>query len=107
MAARWYAELNVEELLQGALPLDGDNCDVPRLMDDLNVQTGGRTFNKRWAAMLGYAQEEIDSSVSARQVLVHPDDLPGVEEAMRAHLENETDFYESVSDSYRPHRSRP
>ncbi|NQU07737.1 MAG: DUF3365 domain-containing protein, partial [Candidatus Abyssubacteria bacterium] len=62
---------------------------------DWNVETGEVTFNERWAEMLGYASDGIEPHLSTREKLVHPDDMPGVEEVLNAHLEGKTDFYET------------
>jgi len=62
---------------------------------DWNIQTGHVMFNERWAEMLGYRQDEIKPDLSAWKNLIHPDDMPGVEEALNAHLEGRTDRYET------------
>ncbi|MBU0718468.1 MAG: PAS domain S-box protein, partial [Planctomycetes bacterium] len=64
-------------------------------MWDWNVQTGAVTFNERWAEMLGYQRNEVEPHLSAWEKLVHPDDMPGVDEVLNAHLAGKTDFYES------------
>jgi PAS domain S-box-containing protein len=62
---------------------------------DWNVVTGDVSFDERWAGMLGYALEEIKGHLSAWERLVHPDDMPGVMEALDAHLQGTTDSYAS------------
>ena len=44
----------------------------------------------RWAEMLGYAPEEINSDLHSWTDLIHPEDLPTVNEAIRAHEAGET-----------------
>ncbi len=78
-----------EERLQ--LALKGANLG----MWDWNIQTGDVVFNERWAAMLGYRLDEIEPHVRTWEKLIHPADLPGVMEALNAHLEGKTDFYET------------
>lgn len=60
-----------------------------------NVQTGETIFNERWAEIAGYTLAEL-SPVSIRTwaSLVHPDDLPGSDEKLRAHFDRKTDHYE-------------
>lgn len=62
---------------------------------DWDLRAGVVSYNDRWAAMLGYAPEEIDPQASAWESLVHPDDVPLVRAAMQAHLEGKTDAYET------------
>jgi PAS domain S-box-containing protein len=62
---------------------------------DWNVGTGDVTFNERWAKMLGFTLDEIEPHVSTWKKLVHPDDMPRVEEVLNTHLKGKTDFYET------------
>jgi PAS domain S-box-containing protein len=62
---------------------------------DWNVQAGAVIYNQRWAEMLGYSLEEIKPLFSSWEQLIHPDDLPRFMEALNAHLEGKTPFYES------------
>ncbi|MFZ5864150.1 MAG: PAS domain-containing protein [Nitrospirota bacterium] len=62
---------------------------------DWNVRTGVVTFNQRWAAMLGYAPEDIEPHLRAWEALVHPEDMPRVQVSLRAHLDGATEGYES------------
>ena len=43
---------------------------------DWNLVTGDVVYSPRWKQMLGYADDEIESHVSAWERLLHPDDLP-------------------------------
>lgn len=78
-----------EERLQ--LVLRGGNLG----MWDTDLTTGEMIINDRWAEMLGYPREEIDSSLEGWKKLVHPDDLPGVLEARMDHMEGRTFYYTS------------
>lgn len=49
---------------------------------DWNLETGAVVYSSRWKEMLGYADEEIESNVSAWERLLHPDDT---EQARRLH----------------------
>jgi len=62
---------------------------------DWHVPSGAVTFNERWAAILGYASDEIEPNVRGWEALVHPDDLPCVMNALNAHLEGRTDGYQT------------
>jgi PAS domain S-box-containing protein len=62
---------------------------------DWNVQTDEVRFNERWAEMVGYGLEELEPHLSTWENLVHPDDIPAVYEALNAHLEGKTPFYEA------------
>lgn len=60
-----------------------------------NPQTGGTTFNERWANMFGYSLNEIDQHVTAWSSRLHPDDYQSAWAAVKAHLDGKTKFYES------------
>ena len=62
---------------------------------DWDIETGDLTFNERWAEMLGYTLDEIEPHLNTWEKLLHPDDMPGVQEVLNAHLEGKTDFYET------------
>ena len=47
---------------------------------DWNLVTGDVVYSPRWKQMLGYADDEIESHVSAWERLLHPDDLPRAQE---------------------------
>jgi len=52
---------------------------------DHNLKTGKVYRSKEWANMLGYTKEEIDQYSDAWKELIHPDDLPRVEEEAENH----------------------
>jgi len=62
---------------------------------DWNIQTGAVHFSRRWAEMLGYALEEIEPSVRSWERLVHPEDMPHVQEVLQAHLDGKISYYET------------
>ncbi len=64
-------------------------------MWDWDLATGRGVFNERWARMLGYEMEDIDTRVDAWKRLIHPEDYDHVMETLRAHLEDETPIYET------------
>ena len=41
---------------------------------DWNVETGAVVYSPRWKQMLGYADDEIEPSIRAWELLLHPDD---------------------------------
>ncbi|MCU4719447.1 PAS domain S-box protein [Halapricum hydrolyticum] len=61
---------------------------------DWNVETDEVTFSERWAEMLGHSLAEIEPHADAWEKRVHPDDLPDAWDALEAHFEGETDYYE-------------
>lgn len=61
---------------------------------DWNVRTSEQVFDRRWAEMLGYSPDEITRGFDSWKALVHPDDLQGSRQAMKAHLEGSTPYYE-------------
>ena len=52
-------------------------------------------FSTRWKSLLGYGEEEIGEAPSEWFSRVHPDDLPGVQVALAAHLAGRSDDFES------------
>ncbi len=60
-----------------------------------NIQTGELYLEERWGKMLGYEHSELKMHFSFWKNLVHPDDLPGVTEALDRHLKGESDVYET------------
>ena len=60
---------------------------------DWNIETGGVTFDERWAGMLGYSVSELDHRLETWEELVHPDDFERFWDALDAHLDGETDIY--------------
>lgn len=65
-------------------------------MWDTDIATGTMVINDRWAEMLGYRKDEIESNYNGWQKLVHPDDLPVVTAAVNDHLEGRTPFYQAT-----------
>ncbi|WP_199098992.1 PAS domain S-box protein [Dyella sp. ASV21] len=75
-----------------------------------NIQTGEMRFNEQWAAILGYAMEDLDllsaSSLrhqqdhvrhpfpSAQRNLTHPDDVEQVEERLLEHLNGQRPLFD-------------
>ena len=62
---------------------------------DWNVVSGGVSYSERCAGILGYTLNEIEPNVRSWERLVHPEDRPGMSEALSAHLDGKTDFYQS------------
>ncbi len=71
-----------EERLQLALEASGDG------LWDWNILTGEVYYSPRYLEMLGYAFDELPQNFSTWQQLVHPEDLPWVEEILAAHLKD-------------------
>lgn len=62
---------------------------------DWDVQAGTISVSRRWARMLGYEQEEVEGDVLVWRSLIHPEDLPMVEEMVEGHLDGRLDAYEA------------
>lgn len=61
---------------------------------DWNLVTNEVTFSAQWCRSLGFAPEEVEPHVRFWERLVHPDDMPRVQERLNAHLEGRTPIYE-------------
>lgn len=62
---------------------------------DWTVATGAVVFDQGWAQMLGYRLEDVRPHVDTWAGLVHPDDMPEVEEGLKEHLEGRSEVYRS------------
>ena len=62
---------------------------------DWDMQTDEVQFNEKWAEMLGYTLDEIDPSLDAWADRVHPDDIDDATETLQAHIDGETEYYDS------------
>ncbi|KOX95818.1 PAS domain-containing sensor histidine kinase [Halorubrum tropicale] len=62
---------------------------------DWDVTTDEVEFNDQWAEMLGHSLDEIEPHLDAWERRVHPDDLPAVEDALSAHVDGETEYYDA------------
>ena len=62
---------------------------------DWNIETGEVLRNERWAEMIGYKPQEIETSMEAWARLVHPDDYQAAWAALQEHLEGRSDTYQA------------
>ncbi|MCB1889311.1 MAG: PAS domain S-box protein [Rhodocyclaceae bacterium] len=62
---------------------------------DWNATTNEVFFSARWCQMLGYRQDEIDSSLEEWKDRVHPDDLEYVLGAVSDYLAGRSDHYKT------------
>ena len=62
---------------------------------DWNMRTDEVQFNEKWAKMLGYTVEELDPHLDTWQRRVHPDDLDAVNEAVQAHVDGDSPYYDT------------
>ncbi|PHS15420.1 MAG: hypothetical protein COA78_05005 [Blastopirellula sp.] len=51
-------------------------------------------YSPRWKELYGFAQDEIGDSIEEWSSRVHPDDLSRVMEAIQAHFDGKTEFFE-------------
>jgi len=61
---------------------------------DWDLETGEVIFNRQWAEMLGYSQEELDFHFSTWEKLVHPEDLSRAMDVLDEYIEGERDTYD-------------
>lgn len=83
------AKTESEERLKLVLDGSNDGC------WDWDIQSGRIEINRRWAEMLGYAQEEVVHHVQSWLDMIHPDDLPSVQKVLDAHFAGATPLYET------------
>jgi len=62
---------------------------------DWNAITDEVFYSQRWKSMLGYAEEDIGTSLKEWSSRIHPDDVAGCERAIRAHLKGDEPVYRS------------
>lgn len=61
---------------------------------DWNLMTGDVYFSPRWKQMLGFAESELPSTREGSFLSrLHPDDVPKVHAARKAHFEQRTPYY--------------
>lgn len=63
---------------------------------DWNPQTDAVNTNARWIEMFGVAWQQLPQTMADLRTRIHPDDMAGYEAKIQAHLNGETQFYESV-----------
>ena len=61
---------------------------------DWNISTGHVVFSPQWFRSLGYEPGELEPHVSSWEKLVHPNDMPKLREALKAHFEGKTLVYQ-------------
>lgn len=61
---------------------------------DCNLRTKEQVYDQRWAGMLGYSVDEIESDLKSWIRLMHPDDAPKMLKAFREHFDGRADVYE-------------
>ena len=59
---------------------------------DWNLESGAVVYSSHWRKMLGYAENEIESHVSAWERLLHPEDRAVVREVVDGVLRGERDY---------------
>jgi diguanylate cyclase (GGDEF)-like protein/PAS domain S-box-containing protein len=74
-----------------ALAVDGSNDGIW----DRDFVTDAVYFSPRWKALLGYEDHEIANSIGEWQSRVHPDDVPGLREALAAHIDGASPVFAS------------
>ncbi len=60
---------------------------------DWDIASGKVNRSPKWAEMLGYTPEEVESSIHVWEDLIHPDDMQGALDRLKAHLEGQAEAY--------------
>lgn len=60
---------------------------------DWNLKTGLAFYSERWAAMLGYGEDEIGDEIDFSFSLLHPDDAARVSQQLQNHLDSKTEYF--------------
>jgi len=81
-----------QELYESRERLDMALTAVSDGLWDWRVDTGDVYFSPRWFAMLGYPPDAFPPRYETWRNLLHPDDMPGAEAAVGAHLETGQPF---------------
>ena len=61
---------------------------------DWDLKSGHMFYSPRWKAMLGYGNEELDSSIDSWFNKVHPEDLGLLQVEISRHLDNTSAFFQ-------------
>jgi len=62
---------------------------------DWNPQTNEIWYSPRWKSMLGYSDEELESTLDVWISRIHPDDYDSTFDSIQSHIDGNTDVYES------------
>ena len=81
--------LKSESLLRKTLDVTSDGA------WDRNIETGEVYYGERWAAALGYSEEDLQTGKIAWDKLLHPDDKEKAILALRDHFNGKTKNYEA------------
>ncbi len=95
-----YTDITWQKKNEEALHLSQERLDLAlkgaRLgLWDWDIKTGNMIYNERWAEMLGYKLNELETHIKTWQKLVHPDDKKIALRAMQEHMDGKTLFYEA------------
>ena len=60
---------------------------------DWNIANNTQFFSKRWKEMLGFAEDEIGTSLDEWEKRIHPDDKANTSAAMQAYFDDKTPTY--------------
>jgi PAS domain S-box-containing protein len=62
---------------------------------DWDIQTGQVKYNRRWTETIGYSLDEVEPTVETWEKALFPEDLKKANEAVEAHCNGLTTFYEA------------
>lgn len=96
IAAPYYAALHSASLARRRERLDRAVTGAGFATWELNIDTAETVWDDRWADMIGYTLQDLSpTSADTWRRLVHPDDLPVVEQALNRYLIDKETLYES------------
>lgn len=61
---------------------------------DWSLETDEVIFNDQWANMLGFDTDDLEFHFETWEKLLHPDDQEAVQQALKKHLEQDSDIYD-------------
>jgi len=62
-----------------------------------NIQTGVLAVNERWAEIVGKTRAELEpTTIETWRNLIHPDDLPNVENQVKQYFKGKKDYYDAI-----------
>lgn len=64
---------------------------------DWHIPSGTVVYGDNWIKLLGYEKSQVPDQVSFWEEIVHPEDMPHVQEALERHFNGETEYYECMN----------
>jgi two-component system NtrC family sensor kinase len=101
LLAGWRTEQRRQARATAPLPRQDELTELRQVLTsveerlwDWNVPTRELRVSRSWRELLGYAEGELEPTIAMFRGLCHPEDLPEVDQLIRAHLEGYTPYLE-------------